>query len=189
MTNEAQRPIVFGGAELSSIRRTEGDDIEERERDACRGWAESDLEHAAHGRPTTWIEREPDLFVAHTYWLSDQRFHDKQPDSVTAARKHAIDKHGLQHHDPHRWMSILTEEVGEAAKEINDLNEYVDRNGTSHVGTSAFVRRLKDELAQVASMAIHFIADLEGYAVTFDNEHPEFPEVERGPLDPKRWWV
>ena len=37
---------------------------------------------------------------------------------VNQERKYQDTKWGIQEHDPHKWMSIITEEVGEAAEAI-----------------------------------------------------------------------
>ena len=41
-------------------------------------------------------------------------------DDVLAERKRQDDKWGQQDHEPHVWLAILAEEVGEVAKEIAD---------------------------------------------------------------------
>ena len=55
-----------------------------------------------------------------------------------------------QHHSPARWSLILLEEVGEAAKEANEL-EF--RTGS--------VDDLRYELLQVAAVACEWVSDLD----------------------------
>jgi NTP pyrophosphatase (non-canonical NTP hydrolase) len=165
-----QRPIQFGGAQLPALHH--------------RYRTIDDL--TAPDEPT---QDEPAQESWH-YWLSDQRYPALQPVAVTSARQHAMDKHGQQHRDPDRWLAILTEELGEAAAELNDLRRLVDKFGADHENTASLRRRhftnLKAEIAQTAATAIHFLADLEGYPCAFSAPHPEYPTCERG--DTKRWW-
>lgn len=56
-------------------------------------------------------------------------------------------KWGVQNHHPERWVSILTEEVGEVAKAANEAN----------------LKSLKTELQQVAAVCISALYALEAF--------------------------
>lgn len=64
---------------------------------------------------------------------------------VMLAREHQLDKWGLQNHSAEKWITILGEEFGEAAKAVLEN----DPAG------------LKHELIQVAAVAIAFAQNLE----------------------------
>lgn len=70
---------------------------------------------------------------------------------VLAARKHQLDKWGLQSWPPDRWMSILGEEFGEAARATME-------RGFANTKDEAAKRtqHLKHELFQVAAVAIAY---------------------------------
>ena len=69
---------------------------------------------------------------------------------IAEERERQLDKWGLQHHSNTRWITILAEEFGEAAKEVCDsLENQQDRK-----------EQLVDELVQVAAVATAFIEDL-----------------------------
>lgn len=55
------------------------------------------------------------------------------------------EKHGNQHHTMHEWLTILVEEVGEVAKDINDR---ADKS------------KLRSEVVQVAAVAHQMIRRL-----------------------------
>lgn len=57
---------------------------------------------------------------------------------------------GEQNHDDYRWIAILSEEVGELAQAILH-----DEFGGAHAGT------MKEELAQVAAVAMQWLEALE----------------------------
>ncbi|MGG5319265.1 hypothetical protein [Enterococcus sp. AZ072] len=72
--------------------------------------------------------------------------------SVSDERKRQEKKWGTQNHSPLLWHSILSEEVGEVAKEINEY------------GFLSEVHRLEQartELIQVAAVAIAFADSLD----------------------------
>ena len=54
---------------------------------------------------------------------------------------------GKQNHQPHRWLAILLEEVGEVAKEVNDADE----------GAAMDWDAYREELIQVAAVAVQMI--------------------------------
>ncbi len=75
---------------------------------------------------------------------------------IKAERKHQNEKWGEQHHTPIEWTAILTEEVGEAAKESVDF----------HFGDNPYLRqqcleRYRTELIQVAAVAVQIIEYLD----------------------------
>lgn len=65
---------------------------------------------------------------------------------------------GVQRHDYNWWMSILMEEVGEAAEEINNYN--FSDGPLSDVGREALFN-LRKEMTQVAAVAVAIVEHLE----------------------------
>ena len=65
---------------------------------------------------------------------------------VQAERRRQTDRWGVQHHADYRWLSILTEEVGEVAKAINDEED---------------IAALRAELVQVAAVAVAWVEDID----------------------------
>ncbi len=75
---------------------------------------------------------------------------------VMAEQINQTAKFGQQNHAPFTYLSILTEEVGEAAQAANDAYDFNDDKFT--------VRKLKKyraELVQVAAVAISMIETLD----------------------------
>lgn len=66
-------------------------------------------------------------------------------DEVFSEMTRQVDKFGLQLHDPATWLSIETEELGEAAKALND-GDY---------------KNFKTEVLQVAAVAVSILVSLE----------------------------
>lgn len=66
--------------------------------------------------------------------------------------KRQVEKWGIQNHHPIFWNSILTEETGEAAKEINDF---------TFEGDQLALDRLRIELIQAAAVCISFVDSLD----------------------------
>lgn len=73
--------------------------------------------------------------------------------------KAAEDKHGTLPPDPLRRLRILTEEVGEVARELDPV---------SFKGHAVFSSGLIDELAQVGATVVRWLADIEPLAVLED---------------------
>ena len=69
---------------------------------------------------------------------------------VINERAHQDHKWGVQRHSPELWMSILMEEVGEAAKEI------LEENFSGYKSSGLY-----GELVQVAAVAIAILEQLE----------------------------
>lgn len=63
-----------------------------------------------------------------------------------------VEKWGIQNHEPVFWNSILTEETGEAAREINDF---------TFAGDEPALDRLRTELVQAAAVCVSFIDSLD----------------------------
>lgn len=61
------------------------------------------------------------------------------------------EKWGEQNHHPVMWNSILTEETGESAKEVNEYT----------FGDKSALLRLRTELIQVAAVAVSAIDSLD----------------------------
>ena len=58
--------------------------------------------------------------------------------------------------DPNRKFRVLTEELGEVAKELDKLEQLRDRRGEKFV-----LEDLRDELVQVAAVAVAWLESLE----------------------------
>lgn len=71
-------------------------------------------------------------------------------------RQHA--KWGQQEHTPFVWLSILTEEVGEAAKEANEALFSGRADGKVQADAIA---NLRTELIQVAAVAAAIVEDID----------------------------
>jgi NTP pyrophosphatase (non-canonical NTP hydrolase) len=116
-------------------------------------------------------------------WVSDQTATDHLDPTVVAERDRQLAKWGVQHHGPEWWLTILTEEVGEYSEAILDL-----RWGDNDVDEA--YAHMRDELVQVAAVALAAIADLDGHAID-DADAPaglELPVVPPDGRDPARWW-
>ena len=85
-------------------------------------------------------------------------------EEVKDERSRQIDKWGKQTRNFLEWTAILTEEVGEVAKETVD---YTFRYGKHRKGEPTLVsqreniKRYRDEMIQVAAVAIAAIEDLD----------------------------
>ncbi len=73
-------------------------------------------------------------------------------EEVRAERVRQDEIWGPQNHDAFRWLSILTEEVGEAAQAANDVEEKCE---VQHWA------RYREELIQVAAVAVAMIECLD----------------------------
>lgn len=77
--------------------------------------------------------------------------------SVLAERMAQNDKWGEQSHSPIEWMAILTEEVGEAAKEALEFHW----NGKHYFrDREEVLMRYRAELVQVAAVAVAALESL-----------------------------
>lgn len=66
---------------------------------------------------------------------------------------------GVQDHEPAVYLSLLVEEVGEAAKEINDSRFFVADGRTNAVREA--LHRARVELVQVAAVAVAMVEALD----------------------------
>lgn len=76
---------------------------------------------------------------------------DRAVDLVIRERQQQDEKWGLQRHSWPEWITILTEEVGEAAQAAND--EYFHSRDD--------LSRLKEELVQVAAVAMAMVEHID----------------------------
>jgi NTP pyrophosphatase (non-canonical NTP hydrolase) len=67
-----------------------------------------------------------------------------------------VEKHGEQNHPPFTYLSILTEEVGEAAQAANDAYDFVNDKFTIRKLT-----KYRNELIQVAAVAVSMVEVLD----------------------------
>lgn len=81
---------------------------------------------------------------------------------VLAEVKRSLDKFGVQDRHPFEWLAILSEEFGEASKEVCEFG---------FGGDIQPLVNLRTELIQVAAVAINFIASLDC------NEFVEYQEL------------
>jgi len=85
-------------------------------------------------------------------------------DEVLQERAKQDDKFGQQNHNTVAWMAILTEEVGESAKEACEVYfKQRLRFKNKEVGElySAGLKNLREELIQVAAVAVAFVESLD----------------------------
>lgn len=75
---------------------------------------------------------------------------------VLGERERQDDKWGAQNHPQMTWLGILAEEFGEAAKEANELHFR-----SEWVGNADVRQRLRQELVQVAAVAVAAIESLD----------------------------
>lgn len=76
-------------------------------------------------------------------------------DEISEERDHQLRKWGEQTHDPAWWYVILGEEFGEAGREIFEHND----------------KRLREELIQVAAVAVAWLEDIDGRSVSDHSRH------------------
>ena len=84
-------------------------------------------------------------------------------EKIMSERDRQNGKFGEQNHEPTFWVSIITEEIGEAAKEANDyqLNLMDIHSEFDPVADMQNIIRLRDELIQVAAVAVNAIESIE----------------------------
>lgn len=72
--------------------------------------------------------------------------------SILRERRNQDAKWGEQNHPPLQWLAILTEEVGELAKEVNE-HHWREQHDT--------LAKLRQELVQVAAVAVAWLECLD----------------------------
>lgn len=87
---------------------------------------------------------------------------DKIIDEIKAERERQDKKWGVQNHSPIEWIGILTEEVGEAAKEAVDYHfAKVNHKGSDEklieLEEGLTISNYRQELIQVAAVAVQMI--------------------------------
>ena len=85
-------------------------------------------------------------------------------DDIQKERQRQTEKWGEQNNSYPKWISILTEEVGEAAKEANDYEYLLDKinNPTfDSVLLNQTLINLREELVQVAAVAVQIIEEID----------------------------
>jgi hypothetical protein len=100
---------------------------------------------------------------------------------VLAERRRQDAKWGEQNHDPQTYLSILVEEVGELAREANDLRWLVGRDA-QEVCYDVHSARLYIEAVQTAAVALAIVECLlrSKWRWPEQCERTEFAEVLRG---------
>lgn len=78
---------------------------------------------------------------------------------VVNERSRQNEKWGVQDHNPIEWMAILSEEVGEAAKEAVDY--HFGAGGFSDLDKKELLLKYRTEMVQVAAVAIQAIECLD----------------------------
>lgn len=90
---------------------------------------------------------------------------EKVLQEIREERMRQNNKFGDQSHNPIEWIAILTEEVGEAAKEAVDHHfKYPVNKGDNPPNIFDQKMRLRDyrkELIQVAAVAVQMVEDLD----------------------------
>lgn len=90
---------------------------------------------------------------------------EKVLQDVRKERERQTEKWGEQMHSFSKWISILTEEVGEAAREINDyealIENFIDDSFTPNEEMEKdmydFISKARIELIQVAAVAVQIV--------------------------------
>ena len=89
---------------------------------------------------------------------------EKTLQDVRDERQRQTEKWGDQNHSYPKWISILTEEVGEVATEANDYESLLDNinNPTfDSVLLNQTLINLREELVQVAAVAVQIIEKID----------------------------
>lgn len=81
-------------------------------------------------------------------------------DEVSKERERQDQKWGEQNHAPFAYLSILMEEVGEAAQAANDAHVWGHGTDTRH-WERVRLEHLRNELVQVAAVAVAMIECLD----------------------------
>jgi NTP pyrophosphatase (non-canonical NTP hydrolase) len=74
---------------------------------------------------------------------------------ISAERERQDEKWGSQDNRHERWLTILTEEVGEAAEAILDLGD--PHTFVSLAGYFEALQHLQDEVVQIAAVAVSWL--------------------------------
>lgn len=77
--------------------------------------------------------------------------------SIIAERKKQDSKWKVQNHNDLKWLAILTEEVGEAAELVNEINPAIP----TQIPSIVYKRKLREELKQVAAVAVAWLECLD----------------------------
>jgi len=80
---------------------------------------------------------------------------------ISDERLRQDNKWGVQQHPDLYWLAILTEEVGEVAKELCDLAYTLEHQSLDIFIYDAIREKIKKELIQVAAVAVAWIEDSE----------------------------
>ncbi|AFQ22268.1 hypothetical protein My1_109 [Pectobacterium phage My1] len=84
---------------------------------------------------------------------------------ITAERDRQDAKWGVQDNHPLMWNTILMEEVGEAAEATLDWHwSHCTENGCTEEEKFNKLRHLREELIQIAAVAVAHIENLDGFA-------------------------
>ena len=87
-------------------------------------------------------------------WNENESWFDKRAiRDVLRERRRQNEGWGEQNHDPQTWLSVLVEEVGEMAKEANDLHFWAANGG----GRDDIRARLYTEAVQTAAVALAIV--------------------------------
>ena len=89
---------------------------------------------------------------------------EKALQDVRDERQRQTEKWGEQNNSYPKWISILTEEVGEAAKEANDYEYLLDKINKptfDSVLLNQTLIDLREELVQVAAVAVQIIEKID----------------------------
>ena len=87
--------------------------------------------------------------------ITNRRILPNVLNDINAERMRQHKLWGIQNHADYKWLAILTEEVGEAAKEA--LEADAERNAGFLAQAKQYENNMREELVQVAAVAIAFI--------------------------------
>lgn len=82
--------------------------------------------------------------------------------AISAERARQDRQFGGQHHDPVYWVGILTEEMGEVAREAIELRPFAERGQRT---ADESLARLRAELVQLAAVAVAAIEDIDSIPI------------------------
>lgn len=110
-------------------------------------------------------------------------------EEIDKERNNQVIKWGDQKHSTTRWVSILTEEVGEVAKEANDATARYDMHrdltGATRRSQIEMLNRYRMEMIQVTAVAIAAIEDFDKNMDLSEDPTEEYWSQKGCPFDEK----
>ena len=104
--------------------------------------------------PAKEMDKWPSARIKHE--INRSRIEDRIIRAIIAERRLQESKWGIQTHSDFKWMSILMEEVGEAAAAVNDRPNYDNQSESAKDDYAPII----EELIQVAAVAVAYLEDI-----------------------------